>query len=200
MLYSLYSYIKNKILSLTNKANKYDYEIVDSKKYKKGILKVIKSNNLTNVKSYIYTPYPNKNTDFITVNELKDTHFYLDLVVILSNDKVKKLKTPNKTCILSKYKLKTINKVTKHNKNTHRITILKSSRWKNKEGKYITELILKKEYNFLGKSRSKNINLDAITVLDNVVELLNYRDIKDINFEWEIDTFQKQLMSTNYLK
>lgn len=175
------------------------FEVLDFKEYSNGILKEVKINNLLNVKTYVYTP-KYKHTYFLKVQESKDIHFYLDLIILFPNNTVQQLKF-RKCNFRCKFKRTKSNINLKNTKKgvTHRITILKSSKWPNSQGKYITEPLFIGEYDFLGKNRSKNINSYSIPVLDYIVDLLNYRDIKDINFEWEIESYQKQIMSTNYV-
>lgn len=165
------------------------YAILQTKTSPFAILKLVQRDTPRAVRTFILTPIEQPSKSEVLVRpDIKDIHICLDHLWTIES--YPDFKLTNKT---KSFSVSPVRKFVKP-EYTHTITVLKASRWVNREGKYSTDIIFSKEYDFLGRDSGVYRDKYATPIITEVASLLLYRPLGEMNWEHEIESSQKTFM------
>lgn len=162
------------------------YGVLSYTKGNNGLLKLVERNTPRAIRTYILTPLSKKEKDdhSLVAKAVEDIHLYLDTLGALDTNYVYD-RSVNRAALSKEY--------------SHCITILKASRWLDKDGNYYTKPLFCEYYDFFPRSSGKHRDTYAVPIITEVANLLkNEHNINAFDFKWEINTSQKRFMGGDY--
>lgn len=172
------------------------YRVLDTIPCKYGLLKLVDRDSPYAVCTYVYSPKQQTETN-VADTRLMDYHICLDHMWLPDNPEleVKSFRLTNKPVSFKpvKFQRRLIGD------RTHLITVLKASRWLDKDGHYTTSVAYIGEFDFLGLDRTVYRDKNAIPIFKDVVYQLKDQKPDTFDWEFEIKFSQKRLMGSTYL-
>lgn len=185
ILLDILNWIRYSLQNKPDKKNK-PYEILSFSKGSGGLLKNVSRETPRAVKTFIFTPINKKVEEdgTLTVKQIQDIHLCLDHLGALDTNYA--YDPSIKRSALSK-------------DFSHCITILKASRWLDKNGNYYTAPLFCEYYDFFPRSTGKHRDSYAIPIITDIANLLkNEYRLDSFDFHWEIQASQKRFMGGDY--
>lgn len=182
------------------KVTKQPYVILDIIDGDFGLLKRVDRDTPRAVLTYIFTPYPTIEPNMNkTIKPIYDYHICLDHLWALDNPELHRSFKVSSNKHTFKLTQETKLKNTTYGRNTHRVTILKASRFLDKDGNYFADTLFSNEYDFIGKDQSGMRDKYAVPIIKDVVRYLNHTKIELFDWDIEISYSQKHFMGAKYL-
>jgi len=179
------------------------YTILEIYTFNHGVLKLVDRDTPRAVLTYIYTPKPIG--DKIKSDYIYDFHICLDHLWVISDellnlDNIKKEKKDIENIKEGKDRPFKVPKNLKVGDPSHILTILRSSRFLDSNGDYITEILYHKKFDFVGFDNTGYRDKFAIPIIKDVIHILKEQEFKDIDWDFEISFSQKRFMGSYYSK
>lgn len=191
IILDILDWIKDALWGKKNKDIYKGYKILQVYQGDKGILKLVERDTPRAIITYVFTPFARVVGNKILPS--KDIHICLDHLWALEGSEVKhksfKLSNTSNRFSYSKYL----------GKDSHSITVLEASRFVNKDGDYLTDIIFHKNYDFIGVDTSGLRDRHAIPIIKEVVMLFKERPsdtARTFPWDFEIKWSRKRFMGT----
>lgn len=182
VILDIFSWIK-KILWKNEQNNKLSYTVISTITGIHGVIKRVERETPRAVDTYVFSPFQ-PNMSMNATDSAFDYHICLDFLGVLDAN------TNERSAKSYKYKKQPdefvdIQKASVYNKthNTHTVTIIKSSRWVNKDGEYIGEVLFQKEYDFVGRWSYFGRDRLAVPIFRSAISRL--KTLSPLSVKWD---------------
>jgi hypothetical protein len=178
----LLDWIKRVLVSKQDKAAHKPYEILKQYRGRQGILKLVVRDTPRAVRTYIFSPFQETQTNRIQVK--KDIHICLDHLWQSAQTRSSQQNSAKAQKSRSRFA------------NSHRITVFEASRFLNKDGTYDTNQIYSEDLNLVGKATYRDQL--AIPIVDDLAMMLKEFPVNTIDWKFEIETGCKRYLGSHW--
>lgn len=190
VLLDILDWIRKLVWWREHKIPKRPYEILSIENTLFGLLKKVTRDTPRALSTYILTPIaPPKYS--------KEKHYDYHLCL----DHLWSLDSINNEVNSNQYKLYNIDELRYRKQHSHCVTILKASRWVNKEGEYNSQVMFQGYYDFIGYNAYWN-NRDrwAYSIFNDLIRAIKTKDISILNFNDIIENGRRKYLGMSASK
>lgn len=172
ILIDLFDWLRRIIFWRAREVKRIPFRVIQVKKGKAGLLKMVERDTQRAVRTYIFTPFP-KHESF-KASKLYDYHLCLDSLSNLDT---------RWACRIQQ--------------DTHRITILKASHWLGERGTFQAQTLFLCDYPIVRRD-SATMDRWAIAILGVLAHLVMEFGVDEIDWHREIEDGRKQYLGRYY--